>query len=341
MVDANSALFSHLENYCLRRGEPLESAGRRRYVTTTPLEREYLKDLKVASCIRFGNHRSLTHLWKSEEHYIGLLGFDIEPELPQVTPVAVNGGMATCLLSEVKPLPLAGPAQIRNIVEVGSMDDSDYSGHDCTAIQSLFPRIQMLQCSQPLDKDSAWRLFLMLCAEECREGGSWVEAGLSDALVSLTDLNVPFMPYPAICRSMFDADPRSLFMALYRCIEATYAYESSRRLVERLALKTSWQDVAAALESELGWHPQEAMSLNLVLQYALEQDLREICSCLDVVDIGKDVQTAAGRAIYSLRNSVVHFRPGAREVEVEDIDWNKLCCLMIGVVFSVFTHAYS
>lgn len=129
-------------------------------------------------------------------------------------------------------------------------------------------------------------------------------------------------------------------MALYRCIEATYAYESSRRLVERLALGVSWQDMAAALESEVGWHPQEASSLNLVLQYALEQDLVDICSCLGV-DAGTDVRVAAGRAIYSLRNGIVHFRPGAQEVAVENTDWNLLCRLLIRVIFSVFTHVYS
>jgi hypothetical protein len=220
------------------------------------------------------------------------------------------------------------------------MQDTDYGGHDRSSIESLFRRIQILQCSQPVDDDFVWRLFLMLCAGECMQSGSWVDDSLSDELVTLTDLNIPSMPYAAICRSMFDSDPRSLFMALYRCIEATYAYESSRKLVEKLALEVSWQDMAAALESEVGWHPQEASSLNIVLKYAVEQDLIDICACLGV-EVDKDARVSAGRAIYSLRNSVVHFRPGAREVQVDDIDWNRLCYLLVGVVFNVFIRAYS
>lgn len=138
MIGANSALFSHLETYCRLRGEPLQSAGRRRYVMTPPEERTYLKNLRVELCLKFGNQRSLTHLCHGQDHYVGLLGFEFEPLLSQVTSVTVNTGMAVCLLSEVKPLPLASPAQVRNVVEVGSMDDDDeYSGHDCLAIQTL------------------------------------------------------------------------------------------------------------------------------------------------------------------------------------------------------------
>jgi hypothetical protein len=340
MKTANSLLFSHLESYCVRRGQPLEDAGKVRYVSSDELEKKFLKDLKVNLSMRFGNHRSLTHLRLGDEHFIGLIGFEFEPGLPALSPVPANGGMVVCLLSTIKPLPSVGPATVRNIVEVGSMEDRGYAGHAASAIESLFPQIQVLKCSQPLEDDAAWRVFLMICAQECMQGGSWVEDELSEALVSLTDLNIPSMPYSAICRSMFDADPRSLFMALYRCIEATYAYESSRRLVEKLKLEISWQEMAAALDSEVGWHPQEAQSLNVVLQHAVKQDLADVCECLGV-ELGNDVQATAGRAIYSLRNKIVHFRAGSEEPGVDEIDWNRLCYLLVGIVFNVFTRAYS
>jgi hypothetical protein len=180
----------------------------------------------------------------------------------------------------------------------------------------------------------------MICAEECQQGGSWIESDLADVLVTLTDLNVPALPYSAICRSMFDSDPRSLFMALYRCIEATYAFESSRRVVDRLGLQLQWQALAAALEEEVGWHPQEASSLNVVLRHAVEDDLLDLCDCLSV-DVGRDLQASAGRALYSLRNHIVHFRPGIASPAVQEIDWKQLCRVLVGIVFHAFTRAYA
>lgn len=252
MISANTELFATLERYCLVRDQPIESAGLSRYVATDAEEKRLLKDLKVGTCIRFGNHRSLTHLFLSDTHYIGTVGFEFEPSAPNLTLIENNAGLSVCLLVESKASPLASPPTVRNIVEAGSMTDADYSGHESLQIESLFPSIQVLRSIEPLDDDSLWRLCLIICAEECKQGGSWIEHELASELVALTDLNIPSMPYSAICRSIFDADPRSLFMALYRCLEATYSHQSSRRLIEKLALDISWQEMAAPSKARLG-----------------------------------------------------------------------------------------
>lgn len=340
MIRANQRLFKHLVDYCHRRGEAIAAPQAVRYISTDDEDKRFLRELELGALLRFGNHRSLTHLTFQDRHYVALMGFEFEPTLVHVGEGDLNAGMATCLWSELLPLPIVSAAQVRNVIEVGSRLDPSYDGHEASAIGSVFPRITVLESAQSLDADSAWRLFLMICAEECRQGGSWVESSLAEELVSLTDLNIPSMPYPAICRSMFDADPRSLFMALYRCLEATYAYESSRRLVERLAVGIAWQDMANALEREVGWRPQEASSLNLVLQYAINSDLEELCACLRV-EPGSDLRSSAGKAVYSLRNGIVHYRPGMAQIDTDSVDWNRLCEILIRIVFHVFTRAYS
>lgn len=179
----------------------------------------------------------------------------------------------------------------------------------------------------------------MLSIEECPSGESWIDDPLADELVTLADLNVSHFPYDVVCRSIFDWDPRSLYMALYRCLEATYAYESCRRLIASLGLDKDWHELAAALDAEVGWHPQEAASLNLVLQYALKDDLQAVCDCLGVVD-GADLCVKAGRAIYRLRNRIVHYSSQAGGFGLDVADWNELCHRMVGIVFHVFSHAF-
>jgi hypothetical protein len=347
MIDANRAVFAALEDYCEALGESVQSPSAVRYVYGNSTAKRYLKYLQVGPSLSFGYHRSLSRLHLESEHFIALVGFEFEPSfdlelsLKQLTPISLDPGIGVCVLSVVGPRPIASPATIRNVVEASSADESGYSGHRIEDIGQLFPPIQLLRCDQTIDDDSCWRLFLMLSADECRRGGSWIEDDLAGAIITLAGLEMPSLPYDAVCRSMFDLDPRSLFMALYRCIEATYAYESCRKLVNKLALTTSWYDLAAALESEIGWHPREAASLNVVLKYAHEPDLAELCSLLPV-DMGDSLPDSAGRAIYKLRNQIVHFRPGGQPLlDPDSVDWNRLCHLLVHIVFSVFSSAYS
>ncbi|TQN01026.1 hypothetical protein FHX68_1165, partial [Microbacterium lacticum] len=37
-------------------------------------------------------------------------------------------------------------------------------------------------------------------------------------------------------------DPRSLFMSLYRCVEATYAHDKATKLKQGLSIEHEWQE---------------------------------------------------------------------------------------------------
>jgi hypothetical protein len=337
---ANQRVFRLLEEYCSRREDPVLGAGKVRWISSTPQDKQYLKGLTVAATVSFGSRRSLAHLVIDEQHFIALTDFEFPAEIREAHPVEPVGGLIVALLSEVLPTPTSSPSEVRNVVEVGSKEEPEYAGHDVDSVARLFPTIQVLECVQPLAPEALWRLFLVICTDECRLGGSWIDDALARSLVTLATLEVPALPYAAICRSIFDADPRSLFMALYRCIEATYAYDSSNRIITALGLQTSWPEMAAALDAEIGWHPQEAAALNAMLEHALEQDLEELCYCLKAIG-GREPHVRAGRALYALRNRVVHYRAGTVGESGEDIDWNRLCEALIGIVVDVFTRAYT
>lgn len=339
MIDANTALFSHLEGHCARRGEPIPTAGAVRWVQGDVSAADWLQHLQLRMRLRFGRRRSLTWLSYHETDFVCLVGFEFDPALAQIQPYPTNAGASVCVLSELQPLPMASPAEIRNVVEVGSQGEPGYAGHDCAAVESLFPPVRLFATVHPLDEEATSRLFLMLSVDECRNGESWIDKPLADDLATLADLNVSHFPYDAVCRSIFDWDPRSLYMALYRCLEATYAYESCRKLVASLGLAKDWHELASALDAEVGWHPQEAASLNLVLKYALEDDLQAVCDCIGVAD-GTDLRVRAGRAIYRLRNRIVHYTTQPGGLDLGDADWNELCHRMVGIVFHVFSHAF-
>jgi hypothetical protein len=340
MIDANTALFGHLESHCARRGEPIPTAGAVRWVQGNVAAQDWLQHLQLKLRLRFGRRRSLSWLSYHGSDFLCLTGFEFDPKLAQIEQTPTNAGVSVCVLSELQPLPTATPAEIRNVVEVGSRDEPNYEGHDYTAVERLFPSVRLFSTVGSLDEEAASRLFLMVSVDECRNGESWIDDPLADDLLTFADLNVRHFPYDAVCRSIFDWDPRSLYMALYRCLEATYAYESCRNLVASLALTHDWYELAAALDEEVGWHPQEAASLNLVLQYALEDDLRAVCDCLRVAD-GADLSVRAGRAIYRLRNRIVHYTARVEDLGLGDAEWNELCRRMVSIVLHVFSRAFA
>lgn len=340
MIEAYGRLFRHLETFASRRGQPIQKPGAGRWARADGDDaKEILKALKLVQVLRFGEQRALVWAQDATRDYVLILGFALEPDLPQLEAISARSGFTMAVLSDLLPMPVESAAQIRNVVEVGSKGERGYDGHDPRVLESLFPTIQAFASRDPLDPEVVARLFLQLSVAECRASGSWITDGLADGLESLTDLSVPSLPYGSLCQSIFDADPRTMFLAIYRCIEATYAYEATRKLVDRLSLSHAWSDVAAALDEEIGWHPREGQSLNLVLQHALDRDLENVCGCLGV-DLGNDLRASAGKAIYALRNRIVHYRPGMT-APTDEYDWNELCRVMVHIVFHVFTRAYA
>jgi len=274
------------------------------------------------------------------EQLIGATGFEVELDMPELDEFDASVGIQLALLSEVGPQPIASTSTVRNIVEVDDMTNPSYEGHDFASVSGLFPVVRAWKTFNVADDDSIWQIFLMISVKECQFGGSWIDDRLAEELTALAQLHVPSLPYRALCHSIFDLDPRSLFLALYRCIEATYAYETCQRLVDHLSLDTDWQSLAQALALTASWRPSEASSLQLSLRYALDNDLEDICRVLKT-DGGNDLRVRAGRAIYDLRNRIVHYRPWLDRTSIDDLDWDQICVSLVRIVLDVFHQAFT
>lgn len=349
MIEVHGKIFRHLEHYCAISGNPVQSLGLRRYIKAPgDEEKEFLTSstFHKGHTLKLSHRQSLVHVEHDETHYVGLIGFDhadgidSRPWMHSINAVDADYGISMTILSEALPMPAATSFQVRDFVEAGSMDDDPYPGHSFEQLSPLFPRILTFQSGNPLDAETLARVYLMICAEECSRGALWIESELAEEITRLAELDLPSMPHLGICRALFDPDPRSLFMALYRCIEATYAYEASTSVIDALGLSIEWVELAATLQRRVGWRPQESGSLNQILRHATEGDLRIICDCLDET-ISTPVHTSAAKAIYRLRNSIVHFRPGLDFAEVDNFDWNRLCTALVGVIFDVYCEAYA
>jgi hypothetical protein len=257
--------------------------------------------------------------------------------------VTVDAAFLTVILAELAPRPTATPSVIRNVVEAADLHSDDkYNGHDPELIASLFPTIRVFETST-LSEDEALRAFFGVCVEECEFSESWIESDLACALRLIGELDPNKIPYRVLCRSIFDADPTSFFLALYRCLEALYAFSGARRLMDALGMSVPWVDVAAVLETELGWYPREENSLTQLLGMAAILDLQSINVLLgDASDDAApdNIINRAARKIYRLRNSIVHFRPTHSTMVFYGIDWNRICEIMANIVIYVYSEVF-
>jgi hypothetical protein len=301
-----------------------------------------------ASVIRekadFSATRKLVRLELGPKTYFCTVGFDNPAPLSSAKEISVDPAFLTVLLYELGPRPRATVAEIRNVVEATDLiAESSYAGHDFEAVSALFPPVRVFELPA-IPNDATWKIFFKICVEECGYSDSWIEAELSETLQSISDLDPDKIPYRVLCRSIFDGDPTSFFLALYRCLEALYAFASAQKVVSALQLKQPWSEVAAVLENELGWYPREEGSLENLLRMAGVTELKAVCGLLSEIDAGDDEQVAANRAarcIYRLRNSIVHFRPAQHAVDFGKIDWNRLCLHMAVIVLFIYAEVFS
>ena len=342
MKEANSTLFQRLVRFADEREHSIPSPQAPRWVHANADADEVLKRTKVHRSMSFGRFRHLAWLEFNEGHYIASVGFEHEIQDPSLAPLDDIQGFDVCLLSELVISPSVSGIMVYDVVAVDNLDDDPtYGGHDNAKIMELFPPIRVFQSTDPVSDDVVWSLFLNFSAEESRHGGSWIENSLADALTDLAHSNIESLPYNELCRSTLDLDPRSLYMSLYRCIEATYAHDKASKLKIALAVESSWQEIAAALENEMSWRPLEESSLKVVLSHAREEDLREACDCLGVnLMADTSLPSAAGKAIYQLRNRIVHYRPAHEPINFDAIDWNRLCNALVSIASDVFHSAY-
>ena len=343
IVHANQSIFAALDRYCAARGLVLKNSGKTRWIASEKLHRHFMANARATISIHFGPGRKLARFELSTKSYLCSVGFEPNQGLLRGAGLDLDPALLTVALSELQPRPSASFNEVREIVEWADKEaDDKYQGHEHEQIASLFPPICVYTIEHGKD-ETIWNTFFNICIDKCELGSSWIEGRLAATLRSMCDLDQQRVPYRVLCRSIFDGDKSSFFLALYRCLEALYAYSSARSLAGALEINKPWEDVAAVLEDKLGWHPREEGSLTRIIKFATPIDLRTILETLgdSLPDNQELLVGRAAKAIYGLRNSIVHYRPAQHRVDMESFDWLRICEAMVGVVLDVYEAVFT
>jgi hypothetical protein len=337
MIEANTKVFGSLDEFCLRRGEPLSNAGQPRWISTDHSGKAFLKYAKLAEHLSFSASVKIARFNFYSRAFFVTTGLDL-PEAPEIFQVEqLDGGRLTTIISELKSMPVVLPSQIRNVVEA---DDGTsgltYEGHDHQLLSTLYPKIQVFSVLD-LPTEESFKVFFLICLADRRRIEQWIDEQLAAVLNLIVELSPTYIPYETLCRSVLDMDPGALFLALYRCLEALYAHTQSLRLMTSLKISKPWAEMAELLEEALGWYPREEPSLEALLEHAVSEDLHAIAAALkDFIPTEARKHSYMARRIYSLRNALVHYRPFHQKFSFNEVDWNRLCEAMALLVLHIY-----
>ena len=305
-----------------------------------------LLDTKRIEYLRIGRRQAAALLQTTSGRVLAISGFDAQKmrTSPSIREMDWSPGIAVAAIADLEVEPKATPLEVVNIVAAGSADDSHYQGHDLGDVQPLFPPLRLMEIDSEIEGTENFAANLLtFCAAEGADGNGWINKALADELVGLAEQHIAGLPYEFLVRATLDLDPKNLFLALYRCLEATYAFTRASELAEKLGINDrSWFDVAKALGESLSWYPRHDQSLAAILDLPAvsRADLDELAASLGKEPGGDGVATRVASGVRELRNSLVHYGPTTRPVTVPDDDWNRLCAPLARVVGQVFSHTY-
>jgi hypothetical protein len=337
MIDANTAVFGSLDQFCRSRGEPLSNAGKPRWIRTDHTGRAFLRYATIAERLSFSASVKIARFDLYSRAFFVTIGLDL-PAPPDIFQAEhLDGGRLTAVLSELKSMPAALPSQIRDVVEVDDGESNEaYDGHDHQLLSTLYPKIQIFSI-QGLPTEESFRVFFLICLADRRRIEQWIDERLATLLKLIAELSPAYIPYEILCRSILDMDPAALFLALYRCLEALYAHNQTTKLMTSLEISKPWTEMAELLEEALAWYPREEPSLEALLEHAVPEDLQAAAAALkDAIPAEARGHSYMAKRIYSLRNALVHYRPFHRKFSFKEIDWNRLCEAMALLVFHIY-----
>ncbi len=340
-IDANKNVFAGLDRFCLANGEVLTSTGGARWIVSEKgSDVHRLVNAGLTSSLSMGPSLKVARFDVDDVSLFCSLGLEFSDEIPGLFEEAVGGGMLTAVLSELTPTPTVSALEVRNIIETDSLT-LGYKGHEAYEIAPLFPSVKVFSGSD-ISQEETSRIFFLICLADGVRSGTWMDKGLKSNLQLIAELSPIAIPYRILCRSLFDTDPSAVFLALYRCLEALYAYSHTTDLILKLKMNHEWDHVARILEETLSWRPREEPSLGALLQRAVSVDLRAMIDALgETFPPGADLVSFATKKMYNLRNSLVHYRAFHHSFDPESVDWNRLCEATALTVLHIYSSIVS
>ena len=127
------------------------------------------------------------------------------------------------------------------------------------------------------------------------------------------------------------------FLESYRCVERLFSFQFIEDLHRDLALNISLLKFAEKIESAIKWRPREEDAIERLFGLLPADALILMEGVRDKVSANSGEKVPSW--VYSLRNSVVHFRPASKQLSLTDQQWDEMLratLLLIGKIYATY-----
>jgi len=272
--------------------------------------------------------------------YFGVVGFAACDVLPEgLNVIDLTPALFSLAQAELSLELTATVAEIRDILDSSERDIADYDGHDVTLISRLFAPVSFYEVNPYFEIGSnIERLTGSYVCRAYADGPLMIEEKTREKLSALFESSGEYIPFLVVLSGILSFSWNSLFLELYRCLEYLYPVPRLSDLCAELTLNRPLHEIAELLGRLLSWRPREDESLIRVLHYCSAGPAREVLQALghQVTEENGQVMELSARAVYQLRNSIVHFRPSTRQQKIGETEWNILARAMADFIAEAY-----
>ena len=340
MIDANIALFASLSEAV---GDLVHEDVRRqkRAIQTSAEEKMWLKYFSLRS----PPHLVLGPLSRfvlgdfQDELYLIAIGVDISSPPDDLQKIPVNSGMFTAVVSELN-VPLANIPDLPQLLHEYVFYPVEEGKTELLAMDIVRPYVESfsifkVDSASALALDPTHGLRAALVATLCspRSVPLALPQTSLDRFGYMARDPVECAPFHLLLRALTETRGDAAFLAIYRCIEQLFPIPAIKNLSTELGIFSPPLQVAAKIESHLGWRRRE----DEALEHLFSEIDAKLIECMRSVS-GANPSTEnpsrpVAKRVYELRNQCVHYRPIHRDENSSHFDtWLELCDPLLAVV---------
>lgn len=349
MVEVNSDLFKKLRNL-LPRDSEAEVPPVKRWITTTPFEKEWLKNIKLQTDLDlvFGDQRSLSLATFQSENYLISVGLDLDLAQEDFEEISVNAGIFCAVICDLNVNPIGEVERIAyellENVFIPSQSTEAGVSYFLSTVEKYFPKIRIFKIrtgSPLLDPMPNLLAISLFAVTKCSQliTLKWSANGLENAR-AISSARDPFLPFELVLRAIIEKKNTHAFLELYRCIEFLFPFPKINELKKKLKLTLPSTEISELVEETLGWRPTEGAALKRLFVTLPQEILSELNKALwPKGNKTEVVSDKVAELLYRLRNDCVHFRPIQRTSDFQvTVNWELLLQTLLLAISSLYSN---
>jgi hypothetical protein len=352
MIDANKKLFATL-------GAEVSDLvhenvrQQKRAIQTNVDEKRWLKEFSFRSPphLALGPQSRFILGDYMNELYLITIGVDIPSPPDDLKPIQLNSGIFTAIVSDLSIPLIKNPELPQLLCEYifYPVEEGETELLTMSVVSPFFESFSVFKVDpeSALALDAEHGLRAALVATLCSPRSvplDWPQSSL-DRLGYMARDPAERAPFHLLLRALTETRGDAAFMAVYRCIEQLFPIPAIKELSTELGISSTPLQVAAKIESHLGWRRREDEALTHLFSKLSNELIERMRSVSRMDNSAENQSKPVAKRVYELRNQCVHYRPLHRdENSCQFSAWIELCDPLLEAVqrlYSVYTDAFN